>query len=129
MRVDLDAKKTVLLIGVVYTLLTVTSAAVGLAIGQTMDTHVHILLRFVVTSFGVGSIHLFNWFPRWPLPGAFAFHYGVTMGAIWLLVWISGSFLTLHPDAYRDIFLNYSVIYLLVAAGFIGVKKCRRRDF
>lgn len=123
---ELDKKRTVLLICVVYTLLTLISSGYGLAAGRTMDTHAHILLRFVVTVLGIGSLHLFRLVPRWPLPGAVAFHYGATMGAIWLLVWISGRFLTLHPDACRDIFLNYSAIYLLASAGFLGIRKRRR---
>ncbi len=35
------------------------------------------------------------------------------------MVWVSGLFIELHPDAYRDIILNFTAIYLLIAVGFI----------
>ncbi|MDW7650266.1 MAG: DUF6608 family protein [Bacillota bacterium] len=115
MRVKLNIKSAFILICVVYTILTVTSSGFGLLGGRTTDTHVHLLLRFVVTSIGIGSILIFNLFPKWPLGGIFAFHYTVTMSFIFALVWMSGLFIELHPDAYRDIFLNFTSVYLLLS--------------
>ena len=117
MRVKLNVKSALILICVVYTLLTVTSSGLAFIAGGTTDTHVHLLFRFVVTTIGIGSILVFNLFPHWPLPGIFALHYGVTMSFIFALVWASGFFIELHPDAFRDIFLNFTVIYVLIAAG------------
>ncbi len=31
-------------------------------------------------------------------------------------LWVAGHSIELHPDAYRDLFLNYTVIYLGVTA-------------
>ncbi len=126
MRINLSVKNALILICIVYTLLTVISSVYGLAVGRTTDTHVHLLLRFLVTTIGVGSILIFNLFPRWNLAGIFALHYGAVMGLILLLVWLSGLFIELHPDAYRDIFLNFTPIYILVAAGFLIRNKYKR---
>lgn len=126
MRVNLSIKNTFILICVVYTLLTVISSIYGLAVGSTTDTHVHLLLRFLITAIGIGSILIFNLFPRWNLAGIFALHYGVVMGLILLLVWVSGFFIDLHPDAYRDIFLNFTPIYFLVSVGFLIRNKYKR---
>lgn len=126
MRINLSVKNALILICVVYTLLTVISSIYGLAVGRTTDTHVHLLLRFLITVIGIGSILIFNLFPRWNLAGIFALHYGVVMGLILIVVWASGFFIELHPDAYRDIFLNFTPIYLLVAVGFLIKKKYKK---
>ena len=127
MRINLNWKSALILICVVYTLLTITSSGYALLVGRTTDTHFHLLARFVVTAIGIGSILLFNLFPRWPLWAMFFLHYAVTMGAIFLLVWVSGLFIELHPDAYRDIFLNFTSIYLLIASGFLIRNKYRQK--
>ncbi len=126
MRINLSVKNALILICVVYTLLTVISSIYGLAVGRTTDTHVHLLLRFLITVIGIGSILIFNLFPRWNLAGIFALHYGIVMGLILIVVWTSGFFIELHPDAYRDIFLNFTPIYLLVAVGFLIKKKYKK---
>lgn len=126
MRINLSVKNAFILICVIYTLLTVISSIYGLAVGRTTDTHVHLLLRFLITVIGIGSILIFNLFPRWNLAGIFALHYGIVMGLILIVVWASGFFIELHPDAYRDIFLNFTPIYLLVAIGFLIKKKYKK---
>ena len=118
MRINLSLKKAALLICVVYTLLTVTSSGYGLLTGQETDTHIHLLLRFLITAVGIGSVLLFNLFPRWSLAAINVFHYAVTMGTVFAIVWVSGFFIELHPDAYRDIFFNFTAVYLLVSAVF-----------
>ncbi len=126
MRINLNWKSVLMLICIVYTLLTITSSGYALLVGISTETHFHLLARFAVTAIGIGSILMFNLFPRWPLWAMFALHYATTMGIILGLVWVSGFFIELHPDAYRDIFLNFTPIYLLIAAGFLIKKKYRK---
>ncbi len=126
MRINLNWKSALMLICIVYTLLTITSSSYALLSGITTETHFHLLARFVITAIGVGSILIFNMLPRWPLWAMFAVHYIATMGTIFGLMWVSGYFIELHPDAYRDIFLNYTPIYLLIAAGFLIRNKFRK---
>ncbi|WP_241078428.1 DUF6608 family protein [Natranaerofaba carboxydovora] len=126
MRINLNLKSTLILICVVYTLLTITSSGYALLVGITTATHFHLLARFAVTAIGIGSILMFNLFPRWPLWVMFALHYTATMGIIFLLMWVSSFFIELHPDAYRDIFFNFTPIYLLIAAIFVIRNKFRK---
>ncbi len=126
MRINLNWKSALMLICIVYTLLTIISSSYAILSGTTTETHFHLLARFAVTAIGVGSILMFNLLPRWPLWAMFAVHYVATMGIIFGLVWVSGYFIELHPDAYRDIFLNFTPIYLLIAAGFLIRKKYRK---
>lgn len=44
-------------------------------------------------------------------------HYIITMTAVFSLVWVSGLFIELHPNAYRDIFLNYTVVWIIISFG------------
>ncbi len=126
MRINLNWKSTLILICIVYTLLTITSSGYALLVGITAETHFHLLARFAVTAIGIGSMLIFNLFPRWSLWVIFVLHYIVTMGIIFPLVWLSGLFIELHPNAYRDIFLNFTPIYLLIAASFLIRKKYRK---
>jgi hypothetical protein len=126
MRINLNWKSALMLICIAYTLLTIISSSYALLSGTTTETHFHLLARFVVTAIGVGSILMFNLLPRWPLWAMFAIHYAATMGIIFGLVWVSGYFVELHPDAYRDIFLNFTPIYVLIAAGFLISTKYRK---
>ena len=48
------------------------------------------------------------------------------MGFILIVIWASGLFIELHPDAYGDIFLNFTPIYLVVAAGFLIKEKYKK---
>jgi hypothetical protein len=127
MRINLNWKSALILICIAYTLLTLISSSYALLVGITTETHFHLLARFAVTTIGIGSIVIFNMLPRWPLWAMFAMHYIATMGIIFGLVWVSGYFIELHPDAYRDIFLNFTPIYLLVAAWFMIRTKYRKK--
>jgi len=119
MRINLNWKSALILICIAYTLLTLISSSHALLIGVTTESHFHLLARFAVTAIGIGSILIFNMLPRWPLWAMYVVHYAATMGIIMGLVWVSGYFIELHPQAYRDIFLNFTPIYLLIAAGFL----------
>lgn len=127
MRIRISLKNALILICIVFTVLTVTSSGLALLQGQTTDTHAHLLMRFVITVLGIGSILIFNLFPNWPLLAIYGLHYSVTMGLVLLFTWASGFFIELHPDAYRDIFLNFTPIYFLVAVGFIFLGRYRKR--
>jgi len=119
MRIKISLKNAFLLICIVFTALTVTSSGISLLQGQTTDIHAHLLMRFVITFLGIGSILVFNLFPDWPLPAIYGLHYVITMSFILLLIWTGGFFVELHPNAYRDIFLNFTPIYILISTGFI----------
>lgn len=122
MKINLTWRDTVIWICVVYTLITTVSAIFNLINGNTETTHFHILVRLVVTTVGIGSIHLFKLFTGQSLFKAFVYHYSITISFIILAVWMSGFFMLLHPNALRDIFLNYSTIYFLCASLFMAKK-------
>ena len=123
MLAKINPKNIVIAICVLFSLLTITSAGFSLLRGNYSDTEVHLLLRFLVTTIALGSLLIFKIFSQWSRARVHSIHYVATMGSIFLLVWLSGFFISLHPDAYRDIFLNYTVIYILITLiYFLGQK-------
>lgn len=43
------------------------------------------------------------------------------------MVWASGHFQELYPDAYRDSSLNFTAVYVVVAAGLGLMSRWRQR--
>lgn len=77
----------------------------------------HILLRLLIVGLAIGSLYIFEWFQDRSQRIVLLIHYLVTMGAVFGLVWASGFVIELHPDAYRDIFLNYTGLYVILVLG------------
>ena len=99
----------------VFTLLTVTSSIIGLIQGIESTGNLHIVMRFAITFLAFGSLYIFEVFmPRFKFYQVHIMHYVLTMAAALLLVAFSGLFVELHPNAYRDIFLNFTAIYIII---------------
>ena len=101
---------------VIFTILTVTSSLLGLIQGNEATANFHILQRFAIVVLAIGSLYIFEWLEGIGLYKAHIVHYLATMVVVFLLVGISGFFVELHPNAYRDIFLNYTAVYIGVVA-------------
>lgn len=116
---NLDAKRASLWVCVLYTLLTVTSSTWQLLQGVEHDSNLHLLARFAVTVVGVGSLALFavlhRRFRRAPAVKAAGSSYLISVAAVLALVWGFGHLEPLHPDAYRDIVLNFTAIWLVIS--------------
>ncbi|TVR23581.1 MAG: hypothetical protein EA389_12540 [Ilumatobacter sp.] len=113
---QLTVKSAALWVCVLYTLLTVISSSVQLLQGIEHDTNLHLLARFAVTVVGVGSIAIFTTlqhrFRRAPTLKAAGITYLITIAVVLTLTWVFGRFESLHPDAYRDIALNFTFVWV-----------------
>jgi hypothetical protein len=124
-------RRTLIRICVLYTAVTLVGSVYALATGQTTDTHVHLLLRLGFVVVGVGAFDLYDllrlWFPgaRDGLLGATAYVTAVAaiLSGMWLWGAAGGE---LHPDAFRDGFLNFTGVGLVVAAVLALRDKVRR---
>lgn len=119
----INIKNTLISIAIVFSLLTITSSGIAVIRGNYSETDFHLMMRFFVTTIAMGGLLIFKLKEKSRNLIVHSLHYFVTMGSIFLLVWFSGLFIELHPDAYRDIFLNYSIIYVIITAAFIIFKK------
>ncbi len=117
---QLTVKSAALWVCVLYTLLTVISSSVQLLQGIEHDTNLHLLARFAVTVVGVGSVAIFTVlqrrFRRAPTVKAAGSAYLIAIVVVLMLTWVYGRFESLHPDAYRDIALNFTFVWIGVLA-------------
>jgi heme A synthase len=110
---------------VTYTAITAFSSIVSLAQGRSHDTHAHLLMRLAICAIAFGSLYVFEWLERFPVLAVMALHFLGTLGLVFALVWVYGLVGELHPNAYRDVFLNYCGIYLVFAV-FFSIRVLRR---
>ena len=98
----------------IFTVATIASCIINLLMGNTNDTYFHILDRAVLTLIGsiiigiVADINFKNTIFNYLIP------YLVFIILAFLYVFISGFFVELHPNAYRDIFINDTIAYIIV---------------
>lgn len=119
-------KKSFILFCVVFTIGTILSSSVQLMMGVPEDTNVHILDRAVLTMLGsfivvfVTQYHFKNRVYKFFVP--YVIFIVLALG----YVWICGFWQELHPNAYRDVFLNDTIAYIVVY-GVIEVYECIKR--
>lgn len=99
---------------VLYTIATLISSTLQLFQGREFDTNIHLLDRGAVAIIGVCALQLIRLSKFKSKILNIAIPYCISMGLVFLYVYISGFFNELHPDAYRDIFLNYTIAFVVV---------------
>jgi UDP-N-acetylmuramyl pentapeptide phosphotransferase/UDP-N-acetylglucosamine-1-phosphate transferase len=107
--------------------LTLTSSIYGLLIGETMETHSHILSRFLISTIGVSGIGLYDAFRHIRKIVFLPLHYALMMSLVLFYVFVQSLFAELHPTAYRDIFFNFSIPYVVVATTLLVVEHLRNK--
>lgn len=114
---------------ILFTAITLGASTLGLVmdgLGSTSDD-LHVWARFAIVFIAIGSLYLFDLLQSWSLRVVHAIHYLVTMGFILIAMWVMGMFVDLHPDAYRDIVLNYTGIYVILLLLEFGYFRWRGR--
>lgn len=121
------SKKILIQFCVVFTFATLASCAINLPLGFETDTYSHILDRAALSFIGciIITIMLELNFKNKVLN--FIVPYVIFMPLAFLYVFISGFFNELHPNAYRDIFLNDTIAYIVVYIGLFIYSKVSRR--
>ena len=120
-------KNIVVLFCIIFTIATVTSCIINVLMGNTSDTYIHILDRAALTLIGsiiIGvavDIDFKSTILNCLVP------YLIFILLAFLYVFISGFFVELHPNAYRDIFINDSIAYIIVYVGILIYKNISKR--
>ena len=116
MKIKKMIKSIFMLFCIILTFATLISCILNLALGYETDTYIHIIDRAVLTLLGslvvilVHELKLKNGLLNFLLP------YGIFIILAMVFVFISGFFEELHPNAYRDVFLNDTIAYIVVYA-------------
>lgn len=123
-------RRTALRVSVLYTALTVISSGYALAVGQSTDTHVHLLMRLGFVCVGIGAVDLYDLMRhrarlrRWvSVVIAYSASVAVIMSGMWLWGATGGD---LHPDAFRDGFLNFTGVGVVLVMVLAVVDRVRR---
>lgn len=91
----------------------------------------NLLLMFGFSALGTFVLSQHYRLERFPLIAVMAGQYVVLIAAVMLVIWISGFFVELHEDAYRDMFWSFTVPYAIAAAVYyislyFEIKKANR---
>lgn len=112
-----EIKRGFILFSGIYAVTTIISSSLQLSQGQATDTNFHILNRAAVVFIAVTTILLFDKFRLKNPILSYLVPYAISMGIVLFYVWLTGFVEPLHPDAYRDIFLNFTVVAIFVMLG------------
>ena len=99
-----ELKRGFLMFSVFYAVITIGSSSLQLYLGQPIDTNFHILNRAAVVLIAVITILLFDRIQLKNKVLSYFAPYSISMGIVFLYVWLTGFIEPLHPDAYRDNF-------------------------
>ena len=109
-----ELKRGFVLFSILFTITTIVSSSLQLYQGRLEDTNSHLLNRAVVVFIGVLTMQLFDKIKFQSKILSFLIPYAISMSAVFLYVWITGFFESLHPNAYRDIFLNFTGVVIIL---------------
>ena len=111
----------------IFTVATIAGCIINLLIGNTNDTYFHILDRAVLTLVGsiIIGIAIYIDFKSSILNCLIP--YLIFIVFAFLYIFISGFFVELHPNAYRDIFINDTIAYVIVYIGILIYKNISKR--
>ena len=103
-----------IIFSIIFTITTLFSSTLMLILGETHDTHAHILLRggFVFAA-ATTMIIFFNYKPKNKFLEYFI-PYAVAQTVVFFILFIISLFDDLHPDAYRDAFFNFTGVAIIV---------------
>lgn len=104
-----------IVICIMYTLLSLTNAAIYATTGQGNLTAANSFTMVMWISIGVGIIYTHELFPNLsPLVMAII-QYIVAMSIVFASIYIGSWFTTVHPDGYRDAFRSFTIPYIIGA--------------
>jgi len=121
-----------------FTAATLISCVIQLAAGTQEDSNAHILVRCAIIVFAVAAIQVVRSMPALKADGPdgrrrlqqalrIVVPWCVTVSFALVCVWLVGLTAELHPDAYRDVFLNVTAAFILVTAATLAVGMMLKR--
>lgn len=107
-----ELKRGIVLFSLIFTVTTLLSSTIQLYQGQLTDTNFHIINRGGVILIAVITVELFYKIQLKSKLLSYFLPYAISMMMVFFYVWLTGFITQLHPDAYRDIFLNFTAVSL-----------------
>lgn len=110
-----NVKKPFLFWCIVFSLATVASSILQLLNNQPSDTNIHILNRGVIVLIGTIIYEVMSKIRTKNVLVSTLLIYVISMGMVYLYVWLFGFIEPLHPNAYRDITLNFTPLFIIIS--------------
>lgn len=107
------------LVCVTFTLVTLLDVALSMPSGGT-TSYEHLVTRMVIVTLSIASLLVFRILRRRHLAISFAVHAVACVGIMLLATFVSGQFVELHPDAYRDAAMSMVLVYPPIVLGVVA---------
>ncbi|MDF2905231.1 MAG: hypothetical protein K0R34_552 [Herbinix sp.] len=126
-KLSVVLKKGFIFYCIMYTVITIFSSTLQLFQGRTEDTNAHLLNRAVVCLIAVfvmeacANIRLKSQILTWLVV------YSIGMSIVFIYVWITGFFEPLSKYAYRDIFLNFTAVGVVIGVVIAIIEKRKEK--
>lgn len=99
----------------VYTLLSLSKIGLEyIAQGVFGSYQENLLAMFFLSLLATFVLSQYYRFQKYPLLAVILGQYVVLTAVVMLMTWVSGKFTTLHEDAYRDMFLSFTIPYAIL---------------
>lgn len=112
----IDEKTFIPTVCVVYTILSISKIVIEAIIQNEFGNYQSNLLMMIFLSF-IATLVLSQHYrlQQIPLTLVIIGQYLVLIGGVLLITWISGLYTDLHPNAYRDMLLSFTIPYIIGA--------------
>ena len=116
----------------IFSVCTLVSSTIQLMQNIVNDSNLHILLRAGISLIAVIIMQVFKYIRFVNMVFTIAAQYIISMALVFILVWITGFIEPLARSAYRDIFLNFTVVFVCVVIVILIIekrkmKKCQQK--
>lgn len=122
-------KESIIIYSIIYTITTIVSSALYLFLGIRDDPsgNWHEITRALIVLIGVFAYELAKHLPIKNVVLRTLVVYVVTLGCAFFVVWSTQFIEPLAKSAYKDIFINYTGLFLTISILILIVKKLKQR--
>lgn len=122
-------KESIIIYSIIYTITTIVSSAIYLFLGIRDDPsgNWHEITRALIVLIGVFAYELAKYLPIKNVVLRTLVVYVVTLGCAFFVVWSTQFIEPLAKSAYKDIFINYTGLFLTISILILIVKKLKQR--
>ena len=122
-------KESIIIYSIIYTITTISSSAIYLFLGIRDDPsgNWHEITRALIVLIGVLAYELVKHLPIKNVMLRTLVVYVVTLGCAFFVVWSTQFIEPLAKSAYKDIFINYTGLFLTISILILIVNKVKHR--
>ena len=123
-------KESIIIYSIIYTITTIVSSAIYLFLGIRDDPsgNWHEITRALIVLIGVFAYELAKHLPIKNVVLRTLVVYVVTLGCAFFVVWSTQFIEPLATSTYKDIFINYTGLFLTISILILIVNKIKHRE-